>query len=154
MAALSTANIRWLFLSTINCNIWYFHLLRLQQHIFLAQCQYISWEFNTNVIPCLPQLKPKALLWMYNRFVQLIFKLAPNLLDGVEVWTCPSFSMFQQISSIVGSSANSLFYGIVMPENNWNLLNMPRVQTILPTIVYVPTIWLGLGLGLLACNYA
>ncbi len=43
--------------------------------------------FNTNVIQCLLQLKPKAFLWMYNRSVQFIFQLAPNLLDEVEVWT-------------------------------------------------------------------
>ncbi len=40
---------------------------------------------NNNVIPCLLQLKPKAFLWMYNRSVQFIFQLAPDLLDGVEV---------------------------------------------------------------------
>ncbi len=44
-------------------------------------------NFNTNVITLLLQLKPKAFLWMYNRSVQFIFQLAPNLLDGVEVWT-------------------------------------------------------------------
>ncbi len=39
-------------------------------------------NFNTNVIPWLLQLKPK-----YNRSVQFISQLAPNLLDGVEVRT-------------------------------------------------------------------
>ena len=49
-------------------------------------------NFNTNFIPCLLQLKPKAFLWMYNRSVQFIFQLAPNLLEGVEVglWGCQS----------------------------------------------------------------
>ncbi len=36
-----------LFLSTFIFNIWYVHLLQwLQQHISLAQCQYISWELQ------------------------------------------------------------------------------------------------------------
>ncbi len=35
------------FLSTFNFNIRYVHLLQqLQQHISLAQCQYISWELQ------------------------------------------------------------------------------------------------------------
>ncbi len=43
-------------------------------------------NFKTNVIPCL--IKPnKAFLWMYNRSVQFIFQLAPNLLNVFEVWT-------------------------------------------------------------------
>ncbi len=41
-------------------------------------------NFNTKVIPCRLQLKPKAFLWMYNRSVLFIFYLTPNLLDGVE----------------------------------------------------------------------
>ncbi len=61
-------------------------------------------NFNTIVIPCLLQLKPKALLWMYNRSVQFIFQLAPNLLDGVEVRTLRG--PFQQIPSVAGSSGN------------------------------------------------
>ncbi len=77
-----------LFLSTFNFNIWCVHLLKqLQQHISLACVNIFPEHFNTNVIPCLLQLKPKAFLWMYNRSDQFIFQLAPNLLDGVEVRT-------------------------------------------------------------------
>ncbi len=75
-----------LVLFTFNFHIWHVHLLQqLPQHISLAWCQYISWNSNINVIPCLLKLKPKAFPWIYNKTVQFIFQLAPNLLDEVEV---------------------------------------------------------------------
>ncbi len=48
--------------------------------------------------------------------------------------------MFQQIPSIAGSSGNSSFYGYCngqFNKNNWNLLNMPSVLTILATTVRI-----------------
>ncbi len=92
MVALSTTNIRW---SESYC---FYPLLTLIFGASTFWSNYSStslWHgvnifpehFNTNVIPCLLQLKPKAFLWMYNRSVQFIFQLAPNLLDGVEVRT-------------------------------------------------------------------
>ncbi len=62
--------------------------------------------------------------------------LFSNSLDGVKV--SPSFPMFQQIPSVSGSSGNSSFYGYCngqFNKNNWNLLNMPSVLTILVTTV-------------------
>ncbi len=56
-------------------------------------------NFNTNVNPCLLQLKQKAFLWMYNGSVQFIWGASP------------SFSTFQQIPSITGSSGNSYCNG-------------------------------------------
>ncbi len=111
-------------------------------HLSGIVSKYNPEKFNTNVVPCLLQFKPKAFLWMYNKSVQFIFQTAPNLLEGVEVWTLrgPSFSMFLQIPSIAGSSGNSSFYGYCNGQfntNNWNLLTMANVLTILATTVYI-----------------
>ncbi len=89
IVALSQTNIRWSEL------YYYYPLLTLTFGMSTFFSDYINWysvnifpeNINTNVIPCLLQLKPKAFLWMYNRSVQFIFQLAPSLLDGVEVWT-------------------------------------------------------------------
>ncbi len=103
-------------------------------------------NFNTNSIPCLLQLKPKAFLWMYNRSVQFIFQLGPNLLDGVDVWTlrgpvhhfqCSSrFLPPQVVLAIV------CFIGIEMANSTKTTetaLNLPRVLIILNTTVYAET---------------
>ncbi len=69
-------------------NIWCVHLFSNDISTYLWHSVNIFPEnFNTNVIPCLLQLKPTAFLSMYDRAVQFIFRLAPNLLDGVEVRT-------------------------------------------------------------------
>lgn len=92
MVALSTTNIRW---SESYC---FYPLLTLifgmsnfcSNHSSTSLWHSVSIfpeNFNTNVISCILQLKPKAFLWMYNGSVQFIFQLAPNLLDGVEVRT-------------------------------------------------------------------
>ncbi len=81
----------------------------------------------------------KGFAWMYNRSVQFIFQLSPNLLDGVEVRTLRG--PFQQIPSVAGHSGNFIgkslkkIIGIIIAKlkNNKNLLNMPSVLTILAT---------------------
>ncbi len=98
-------------------------------------------NFNTKCIPCLLQHKPMAFFWMYNRSVQFIFQLAPNLLDGAVIRTLRSQTInpFQQIPSVAGSSSNSLFCGYCNDQfnkNNWNLLNMTSFLKILDTTVY------------------
>ncbi len=74
-------------------------------------------NFNTNVIPCLLQLKPKSFLWMYIRSVQS-FQLALDLLDGVEVQTLKGqVHHFQCSSRFLPSQvvrAIVCFIGIVM----------------------------------------
>ncbi len=86
MVALSTTNIRW---SESYC---FYSLLTLIFGMSIFCSNYSStslWHSvnifpdNTNVIPCLLQLKPKAFIWVYNRSVQFIFQLAPNLLEGL-----------------------------------------------------------------------
>ncbi len=92
MVALNTTNIRW------RESYCFYPLLTLIFGMSNFCSNYSStslWHsvnifpenFNTNVILCFLQLKPKAFLWMYNRSVQFIFQLAPNLVDGVEVRT-------------------------------------------------------------------
>ncbi len=92
---------------------------------------YSSASLWHSVIPCLLQLKPKAFVWMHKRSVQLIFQLAPNLLDGVEVCTLRgSVHHFQYSRRFLSAQvviAEVSFMGIIMAnsKNNWNLLNMP-----------------------------
>ncbi len=78
-------------------------------------------NFNTNIIPCLLQLKPKAFVWMHQRSVQLIFQLAPNLLDGVEVCTLRgSVHHFQYSRRFLSSQvviAVVCFMGIIMANS-------------------------------------
>ncbi len=79
-------------------------------------------------------------------FYPVYFPNCPKFARGVEVWTLrgPSFSMFLQIPSIAGSSGNSSFYGYCNSQfnkNNWNLLTMANVLTILATTVYIYILW-------------
>ena len=80
-------------------------------------------NFNTNVIPCLLKLKPKAFLWMYNRSVKFIFQLAPNLVDGVEVQTLRGPVHYFQCSSrflllqVVPALVRRMFRVIFLSEN-------------------------------------
>ncbi len=141
MLALSTANIRW------RESYCFYPLLPLilvkstfcsnySRTSLLHSVSVFPENLNTNVIPCLLQLKPKAFLWMYNRSVQFIFQLTPNLLDGVEVRTLNG--PVQQIPSIAGSYGYSSFYGYYndhFNKNNWNLLNMSNVLLFLATTV-------------------
>ncbi len=125
--------VKWviLFLSTFNFNIGYVHLLQLQNYkIQLQNCNYKITKFsnyssNTNktstLMLCLLQLKTKAFLWMYNRSVQFIFQLAPNLLSGVEVRTLRGpVHNFQCSSRFLPSQvvpAIVYFMGIVMTNS-------------------------------------
>ncbi len=88
MVALSMTNIRW------RESYCFYPLLTLIFGMSTFCSNYSStslWHsvnifpetFNTNVIPCLLLLKPKAFFWMYNRSVQFFFQLAPNLLMGL-----------------------------------------------------------------------
>ena len=128
MVALSTTNIRW---SESYC---FYPLLTLIFGMSTFCSNYSStslWHsvnifpenFNTNVIPCLLQLKPKAFLWMYNRSVKFIFQLAPNLVDGVEVRTLRGPVHYFQCSSrfllsqVVLAIVRRMFRVIVLLEN-------------------------------------
>ncbi len=154
MVALSTTNIRW---SESYC---FYPLLTLIFGMSTFCSNYSStclWHrvnifpdnFNTNVIPCLLQLKPKTFLWMYNRSVQFILQLPPNLLHGIEVHTLRGPVHHFQCSNtflpsqVVPGIIIVLFYGYCngqFNKNNWNLLNMPSVLTILATTVHTHTI--------------
>ncbi len=72
-------------------------------------------NFNTNMLSHAFCNSSQRLSFEYNRSVQFIFQLAPNLLDGVEVWTLRGpvhhFQCSSRILSITGSSGNSSFYG-------------------------------------------
>ncbi len=112
-------NIRWsesyCFLSSFNFNILVYPPFAAIAAAHLSGDNIFPENFNTNVIPCLLQLKPKAFLWIYNRSVY--FPTRPKFVrwgwgpdfEGAS----PSFSMFQQIPSVAGSSGNSLFYGYI-----------------------------------------
>ena len=128
MVALSTTNIR---CSELYC---FYPLLTLTFGMSTFCSNYSStslWHsintfpenFNTNVISCLLQLKPKAFLWMYKRSVRFLFQLTLNLLDRVEVWTlrgpvhhfqyCSSFLLSQVVLAI----GRRMFRVIVLLEN-------------------------------------
>ncbi len=122
MVALSTTDIRW---SESYC---FYPLLTLIFGMYTFCSNYSStslWHsvnifpetFNTNVIPCLLQLKPKAFLWMYNRSVQFIFQLAPNLLNGIEVRTLRGPVHHFQCSSRFLPLQVVHFMGIVMANS-------------------------------------
>ena len=128
MVALSMTNIRW---SKSDC---FYPLLTIILGMSTFCSNYSStslWHsvnifpenFNTKVIPCLLQLKPKAFLWMYNRSVKFIFQLAPNLVDGVEVRTLRGPVNYFQCSSrflllqVVPALVRRMFRVIVLLEN-------------------------------------
>ena len=128
MVALSMTNIRW---SEYDC---FYPLLTIILGMSTFCSNYSStslWHsvnilpenFNTKVIPCLLQLKPKAFLWMYNRSVKFIFQLAPNLVDGVEVRTLRGPVHYFQCSSrflllqVVPALVRRMFRVIVLLEN-------------------------------------
>jgi len=107
-------------------NIAAAHLSGIVSHIFPE-------NFNTDVIPCILQFKPKAFLSFF--LFQFIFHVAPKFLDGVEVWTLwgpvHNFQSFQQIPSIAGSSSNSLFYGYCKGQFNKNNSFLVQLYTFL-----------------------
>ncbi len=76
---------------------------------------------------------------MYNRSVQFIFQLSPNLLDECEVQTpAHHFQSIQQSLPSQVVPAIVCFIGIAMANSkkkNWNLLNMLTVLIILATTV-------------------
>lgn len=80
-------------------------------------------NFLTNVLSCLLQLKPKAFLWMWA--VHFIFQVPPNL-HGV-----PDFDGASSSSSGIRQLEELLCFDWQFSKNNWNLLHMPRVLTIL-----------------------
>ncbi len=72
-------------------------------------------NFNTHVVPCLLQLKPKAFLWMYNRSVQFIFQLA-DIEVPVQRFQCSSrFLPLQVVPAIV------CFMGVVKANSTKQL---------------------------------
>ncbi len=135
MVALSTTNIRWselycfyplltliLGMSTF-CN---YKITKFNYKIAITKLQNSAiTACNTNktstLMLCLLQLKTKAFLWMYNRSVQFIFQLAPNLLSGVEVRTLRGpVHNFQCSSRFLPSQvvpAIVYFMGIVMTNS-------------------------------------
>ncbi len=145
MVALSTTNIRW---SESYC----FYQLLILILIFgmstfsVIRAAHLSgtvsiYFLGTSTL-ILKQFKQKAFLWMYNRSVQFIFQLSPNLLDECEVQTLrgPAHH-FQSIQQSLPSQVVPeivCFIGIAMANSkkkNWNLLNMLTVLIILATTV-------------------
>ncbi len=99
-----------LFLSTFNFNIWYVYLLQqLQQHISLAQCQYIFRELQLMLSNASCNSSQRL---SFECAIDLagLFSNSPQICS-MGLRTPHHFSMFQQIPSIAGSSGNSSFYG-------------------------------------------
>ncbi len=133
--ALSTTNIKWsesycltlIFSMPTFCSnyrsTWLWHSVNI-----------FPENFNTNVVPWILQLTPKTFLSMY-KICPVYFPTRPKFARwgwGLNFeGGSPSFSVFQQIPSLVGSSGNSLF--CKFNKNNWNLLNMPSVLIVLAT---------------------
>ncbi len=99
-----------MFLSTLNCNISYVHILQQLQQQHLSDT--VSIYFM------------RTFLWIYNRSVQFILQLAPNLFNRVEVWTLRvAVHHFQCSSRFLPSQvvpAIVCFMGIVMANKKKN----------------------------------
>ncbi len=101
-----------LFLSTFNFNIWYVHLLKqLQQHI----SQYISTLTSTLMLSHAFCNSSQRLSFECTIDLSSLFSNSPQICSMAlrsGLWgASPSFSMFQQIPSVAGSSGNSSVYG-------------------------------------------
>lgn len=70
--------------------LWSSAFVYSEQHVSLAQCQYISIE--------------RQLLSGYNRFVQFIWQLGPNLRRRCKFAWCSSFYVFLLLPSVTGRS--------------------------------------------------